>query len=398
MSGTDGTATDLLADSEDQAALRALAREVADRDLAPMAAHWDETGEYPAKSREALAQAGLLAITVPEEFGGAGLGQVEATIVLEELARACVSSAIVAQLALNGPPRGIGHLGSEVLKQRWLPGVATGEITFSIGITEAEAGSAVPKMRAKLEPDGSGYRLSAYKNYSTQGHVADASLVWARFPNGEIGAVVVDLTREGVGVAGTHKNMGLHGSTEAELTFDNVRIEPEDVLLEGSAESFKTLLFHLNHERLGNAAMCIGAAQGALELAARYIRERTSGSRRLADLQGLQWKVSDMAMELEAARLLTYRAAHLSGAHGTPPPLESAIAKTKANLTAKLVCDEAMQMLGGYGYSREFPIERTYRDIRGLSYGGGTVEVLKNLIGSRVANGEAPSGPAWRNR
>ena len=392
------TGVDLLADSEDQAALRALAREVADRDLAPMAAHWDETGEYPHKSQQALAQAGLLGIAVPEEYGGAGLSQVEVTIVLEELARACVSSAIIAQLALNGPPRGIGHLGSDAMKERWLPGVAAGDVTFSIGITEAEAGSAVPKMRAKLEPDGDGYRLTAYKNYSTQGHVANATLVWARFPNGEIGAVVVDLSSEGVGVAGTHKNMGIHGTTEAELTFDNVRIEPDEVFLDGSPENFKTLLFHLNHERLGNAAMCTGAAQGALEFAAKYIRERASGSRRLADLQGLQWKIADMTMELEATRLLVYRAAHLAGAHGTPPPLEAAIAKTKANLTAKMVCDEAMQMLGGYGYSREFPVERAYRDIRGLSYGGGTVEVLKNLIGGRVANGEAPSGPAWRNR
>ena len=398
MSDTHAAGVDLLADTEDQASLRALAREVADRDLAPMAAHGDETGEYPHKSQAALAQAGLLGIAVPEEYGGAGLSQVEVTIVLEELARACVSSAIVAQLALNGPPRGIGHLGSDAMKQRWLPGVAAGDVTFSIGITEAEAGSAVPKMRAKLEADGDGYRLTAYKNYSTQGHVANATLVWARFPNGEIGAVVVGLASEGVGVAGTHKNMGLHGSTEAELTFDNVRVEPEDVFLEGSPESFKTLLFHLNHERLGNAAMCIGASQGALELATKYIRERASGSRRLADLQGLQWKVADMAMELESARLLVYRAAHLAGPHGTPPPVECAMAKTKANLTAKMVCDEAMQLLGGYGYSREFPVERTYRDIRGLSYGGGTVEVLRNLVGGRIANGDAPSGPAWRNR
>lgn len=390
--------TDLLADSEDQAALRALAREVADRDLAPMAAHWDETGEWPAKSQAAIAQAGLLALAIPEEHGGAGLGQVEVTIVLEELARACVNSAIVAQLTLNGPPRVIGHLGNPAMQERWLPRAATGEATFCIGITEAEAGSAVQKMRAKLDPDGDGYRLTAYKNYSTQAHKADACLCWARFPNGEIGAVVVDMTSEGVGIAGTHKNMGLHGSTEAEITFDNVRIEPDDVLLEGSAEAFKTLLFHLNHERLGNAAMCIGAAQGALEHATRYLRDRASGSRRLADLQGLQWKVAEMATELEAARLLTYRAAHLAGAHGTPPALETAMAKGKANVVARMVCDEAMQMHGGYGFSREFPIERTYRDVRGLSFGGGTVEVLKNYVGARIAGGEAPHGPAWRNR
>jgi alkylation response protein AidB-like acyl-CoA dehydrogenase len=390
------TGRDLLHEDDDQAALRALAREVADRELAPMAAHWDETGEWPEKSRAAIAQAGLYGIAVAEEHGGAGLGQVEVTIVLEELARACVNSAVTAQLTLNGPPRVIEHLGSPAMRERWLPPAATGEAVFCIGITEAEAGSAVQKMRAKLVPDGTGYRLTAYKNYSTQGHQADACLCWARFPNGEIGAVVVDMTAEGVGIAGTHRNMGLHGSTEAELTFDNVRVEPDDVLLAGSPESFRTLLFHLNHERLGNAAMCLGAAQGALEHATRYLRERPAGSRRLADLQGLQWKVSEMATELEAARLLVYRAAHLAGPHETPPALETAMAKGKANIVARMVCDEAMQLHGGYGYSREFPVERAYRDVRGLSFGGGTVEVLKNYVGARVANGEAPHGPSWR--
>jgi len=168
----------LLVDDEDQAALRALAREVAERELAPSAAHWDETEEFPTKSWDAMRSAGLFAVTIGEEFGGAGLGDVESTIVLEELARADVSSAIIAQLIFNGPPRAIEHLGNDAMKERWLPLAASGEGLFCIGITEAEAGSAVPLMRAHLTRDGDGYRLDAYKNYVTGGHHAAACLVW----------------------------------------------------------------------------------------------------------------------------------------------------------------------------------------------------------------------------
>jgi alkylation response protein AidB-like acyl-CoA dehydrogenase len=237
----------------------------------------------------------------------------------------------------------------------------------------------------------------------TGGHHASACLVWCRFPGGEgsrgIGAVVVDLASPGVQLMGIHKKMGLRGMAEAELAFDEVRIEREDVLLPGAPadnSAFRTLLSHMNHERCGNAAMCVGAAQGALEYAAKYVRERSFGGHALAEHQGLQWKLADMTIELEAARLLLYRAVSMTPAHGTPPAMETVMAKAKANLVAKLVCDEAIQLLGGYGYSREYPVERVYRDIRGLCIGAGTVEVQRNYLGSRIASGAVPSGPAWR--
>jgi alkylation response protein AidB-like acyl-CoA dehydrogenase len=261
----------------------------------------------------------------------------------------------------------------------------------------------VPFMRARLDKDGDGFRLHAYKNYVTGGANSAACLVWCKFPDagegsGSIGAVVVDLSLDGVTVQGIHRKMGMRGMREAELVFDNVRIEPEDVLLHGSPESWRTLLAHLNHERCGNAAVCIGAAQGALEYATRYLQERVTGKTRLADLQGLQWKLADMAIELEAARLLLYRAVALAPTHGTPPAMETAMAKTKANLVAKFVCDEAIQLLGGYGYSREYPVERVYRDIRGMCLGAGTVEVQRNFVGGKLAGGVAPGAPAWNLR
>ncbi len=392
-------------ENEDQVALRQLARDTAERELAPAAARWDEEEEFPAASWEALRKADLFSITVEEAYGGMGFGDVEAAIVLEELSRVDVSSAIVVQLVFNGPPRAIQHLGNEALKQRWLPRAASGESLFCIGITEPDAGSAANHMRARLVGDGDGYRLDAYKNYVTGGHMSDACLVWCRFPGSEgangIGAVVVDLHAPGVSVAGTHRKMGLRGCTEAELAFDGVRVERDDVLLEGdpaNSDAFRILLSHLNHERCGNAAMCIGAAQGALEYALRYMNERRSGKVALADLQGLQWKIADMGIQLEGARLLLQRALALAGGpRGTPPAMETAMAKAAANLAAKYVCDEAIQLLGGYGYSREYPVERAYRDVRGLCIGAGTVEIQRNFVGSNLLRGKFTAGPAWRN-
>jgi alkylation response protein AidB-like acyl-CoA dehydrogenase len=179
-----------------------------------------------------------------------------------------------------------------------------------------------------------------------------------------------------------------------------VAITEEDILIAGdpsNTEAFKVLLSHLNHERCGNASMCVGAAQGALEHAVRYMSERVIGGKPLSDLQGLQWKLADMAVQLEGARLLLARAVRLAGDGGTPPPLETALAKTAANLAAKFVCDEAMQIHGGYGYSREYPLERAYRDIRGLCFGAGTVEAQRNFIGLRVAAGGHTGSPGWQN-
>src|SRR6266513_3918359 len=370
-------------ETEDRSTLRKFARDVAERELAPRATHWDETEEFPQASWDALKAAALFGVTVSEDYGGMGMGDVEAAIVLEELARADVSSAILAQLIFNVPPRAIEHLGNEAMKKRWLPLAASGEGLFCIGITEPDAGSAANLMRSHLTEDGKGgYRLDAYKNYVTGGHKAAACLVWTRFPGGDgakgVGAVVVDLTAPGVSVAGTHKKMGLRGCTEAELAFDDVAVSPDDVLLAGNpgdAEAFKTLLAHLNHERCGNAAMCLGAAQGALEYAIRYMNERVIGGR----------------------RLLLYRAVAMAGPHGTPPALETAMAKTAANLAAKFVCDEAIQLLGGYGYSREYPVERIYRDIRGLCIGAGTVEIQRNFIGTSVLKGATPASDGWKS-
>ncbi|CAB4686168.1 MAG: butyryl-CoA dehydrogenase [Actinobacteria bacterium] len=390
-------------ETEDQLALRELARSVAIRVVEPSAAQGDQTGEPPLAAAQAMAQADLLRVTIGEEWGGFGYGDVEASIVLEEIARADVSTAIWCQLTFNGPPRGIEHLGPPAMKERWLPAVASGEALLSIGITEPDAGSAVQDMRTSLTDTGNGtYLLNGYKNYSTLGHAAQGILVWCRWPGGSgargIGAVLIEMDRPGVTLTGVHHSMGVHAATEAEIAFEDVQIAADDVLIAGKPDdtsAFKLLLSHLNHERCGNASMCIGAAQGSLEYATRYLNERVIGGRALADLQGLQWKLAEMAIELDGARLLLRRAVHLAGAGGTPPAMETAMAKTAANRAAKHVCDEAIQLLGGYGYSREYPVERVYRDIRGLCIGAGTIEAQLNYIGSNVARGRTSNSPGW---
>lgn len=401
MSHTAGS--DPFAETDDQAALRQLARDIGTREVAPRAHEADVSGELPTDALTAMAAADLFRVTIGEKWGGLGYGDVEASIVLEELARHDVSTAIVCQLAFNGPSRGIEHLGGDALKDRWLPQVADGAAILSIGITEPDAGSAVQNMRSALTDDGPGrWRLNGYKNYSTLGHVAAGVLVWCRWPGGDgakgIGAVIVPMDRDGVAVTGRHWGMGIHAATEAEIAFDDVEITADDVLIAGNpadTSAFKVLLGHLNHERCGNASMCVGAAQGALEHAVRYMNEREVGGAPIAKLQGLQWKLADMAVALEGARLLLGRAVRLAGDGGTPPPLETALAKTAANLAAKLVCDEAIQIHGGYGYSREYPVERAYRDIRGLCFGAGTVEAQRNFIGSSLAAGKRTVSPGW---
>ena len=394
---------DPYAETEDQAALRQLARDVARREVGPRARQADATGELSSEAVKALAAADLFRVTIGEQWGGLGYGDVEASIVLEEIARHDVSTAVVCQLAYNGPSRGIEHLGGDALKERWLPSVADGDAILSIGITEPDAGSAVQNMRSALTEDGPNrWRLDGYKNYSTLGHRAAGILVWCRWPGGSgakgIGAVIVPMDREGVSLTGRHEGMGIRASTEAEIAFDGVDIGPDDILIAGEpgdTEAFKVLLGHLNHERCGNASMCVGAAQGALEHAVRYMNEREVGGAPIANLQGLQWKLADMAVQLEGARLLLARAVRLAGDGGTPPALETAMAKTAANLAAKFVCDEAIQIHGGYGYSSEYPVERAYRDIRGLCIGAGTIEAQRNYIGSNVAKGRGTGSPGW---
>ncbi|MGH2829835.1 MAG: acyl-CoA dehydrogenase family protein [Actinomycetota bacterium] len=374
--------------TEAQEELRRFVAELAEREFRPLAARWDENEEFPEQNLATLAKQELTGLCVPERFGGAGLGDMEATIALEQIARVCLSTAVVLQLFLNGPPRAIATLGSDGQRERWLPGVAAGDCLIGIGMTEPDAGSDALSMRARVRRTPAGLRLDAYKNRVTGGHKAQAHFVVARFPDaGEraIGAVMVSATASGVSVSKVHKKMGLRGAAEAEVAFDDVAVGDEDVVVQGDAdgEGFKRILAQFNHERLGNSAMCTGVAAGALDESIRYAQERTVGGKRLIEVQAVAHKLAEMSTKVEAARLMVRRAAS-SGSTETethePDALAVAQAKWFANIVAQEVANEAIQINGGYGYTREVPVERMFRDVRGLAIGAGTVEIQKNLI------------------
>lgn len=370
---------------------RNAARKLAEREFAPMAAHWDETEEFPTVNRDKLAELGYLGMFIPEEYGGSGAPVIQGTVFLEEMARVCFNTALVSQLYLNGPSRAISVLGSDEQKKRFLPDMAAGKKFIAIAISEPEAGSAVTDLRTTATKDGDGWVLNGNKCWSTGAHVADYALVFCRFGKASgakgIGAFVVDLKKPGARIGHISLKMGGRGLTEAEIILENYKAGPEDVLVEGdpeSSRSFALLMSSFGPERVGNAAMCVGLAQGAFEAAKSYSEIRHQFGRPIKEFQGLQWKIADMATQLHAARLMVYRAATNPAPNGFPDPMDATMAKLYANEMAQRVTNDALQIHGHNGYTREYPLERMVRDARGFALGGGTVEILRNTIAAMV--------------
>lgn len=373
----------------EQDALREEARGVAAQ-LAPDAARWDDEERFPESSLTTMADSGLLGATVPVEHGGGGMGVFEACLVLEELARGCLASAVVAQMFLNGPPRAIATLGTDEQRSRFLPAVARGEAYWAVAMTEPEAGSDGTALSSTLVPDGDGYRLSGRKWAITGGARSEWFLVFCRLAGSVgargIGAVVVHRDAEGFASPVVEPKMGMRGVAEAELAFHDVAIASDDVVIVPDASSSRgaaVLVRQFNPERCGNAAMCIGVAQAALDAATDHARTRTQFGRPIVEFQGLSWKLADMAVQLESARLMTWRAA-ASDEDGFPELRATAMAKLHAGEMAQRVTNEAIQVHGHRGYLRTYPLERHFRDVRGLSLGGGTAEIMRNIIAAEV--------------
>jgi alkylation response protein AidB-like acyl-CoA dehydrogenase len=372
--------------SPEQARLRERGRRLAEDELRPHAARWDAEEAFPEPSLEALRRSGLLALTVPTRYGGEGLGTFEACLVLEELARGCMASAMVAQMFLNGPPRAIALLGTDEQRARLLPGVADGSRYFAIAMTEPQAGSAGTDLTTALRADGRDFRLTGTKCSITGGARADAFLVFCRAEGTRgasgIGAVLVQRGASGFAAPEVEPKMGGRGVAEATLRFEDVPVAARDVVLVPDPDSKRgadVLLRQFNPERCGNAAMCVGVARAALEDALAHVCERHQFGRPIVEFQGIQWRLADMAVDLEASRLLTWRAA-LSDDGGFPALHETAAAKLAANEMAQRVTNEAIQLHGHAGYTRSRPVERYFRDVRGMALAGGTTEVLRNIL------------------
>ncbi|MEA2382909.1 MAG: hypothetical protein QOH72_2880 [Solirubrobacteraceae bacterium] len=372
--------------SPGQEALRERARRLAAEELRPHAARWDAEEVFPERSLEAMRRSGLLGLTVPRRYGGEGLGTFEACLVLEELARGCMASAMVAQMFLNGPPRALAVLGTEEQRERLLPGVAAGERYFAIAMTEPEAGSAGTDLVTTLHPDGDGFRLAGTKCSITGGARADTFVVFCRAPDTRgpsgIGAVVVERRAPGFAPPEVEPKMGGRGVAEATLRFEDVPVAARDVVLApdpASRRGAEVLLTQFNPERCGNAAMCVGVAQAALDDSLAFVGDREQFGRPIVEFQGIQWKLADMAVDVEASRLLTWRAA-LSDSGGFPALHETAAAKLAANEMAQRVTNQAIQIHGHAGYTRARPLERYFRDVRGMGLAGGTTEILRNIL------------------
>ncbi len=377
----------------EQAALRARARELADGIFAERAARWDDREEYPWDNVKDLVAAGFMGMTIPREYGGGDRPLLDVVLVIEEIARAC---GVTARIVVEGNLGVVGALrayGTEAQKRRYFPWVLEGEKP-AIAITEPDAGSAATDLTTRAAEAPEGWSLTGHKRYITGAGTSRLYLVYARF--GEragaagIGGVFVERDTPGFTIGRREFMMGLRGIPEGELHFERCEVARENVLV-APGDGFKKLMRAYNGQRLGAATVALGLAQGAYERALAYAVERRQFGRPIADFQGIRWKLADMAIKLDAARLLILRAAARAG-HDFPDALEAAKAKTFAAETAQAVTSEALQIHGAAGYGRSLPLERMVRDARMFAIGGGTLEMMRNVI----ADGILPSRVSWR--
>jgi alkylation response protein AidB-like acyl-CoA dehydrogenase len=370
----------------EQQQLRELAAEVARERYAPLAEQWDrERTSLPVEEVKRLADLGFLGIAIPEEYGGHGGTLLDALIVQEELAKVCRPAAFQVFETNVGPVRVIEFFGTEEQKHAYLPKVATGELTMAIGISEPDAGSAATDMKTRGRRDGDDIVITGNKRWISNGGHADHYLVYCRLnddPGSKaIGAVIVPADTPGVSFGAPERLMGFRGIPSADIYFDEVRVPATNVVVE--AGGFRKLFGVFSIERLGNATMSLAIGQASLDRAAAYVQEREQFGRPLVDFQNVQMTIATMAMQVEAARLLIYRAA-VNGGTGLPIPYEVSLAKCFANEMGKQVSDLAMQLHGGNGYSEEYGIERLHRDSHGWAIAGGTPAIQRVRITSEL--------------
>ncbi len=372
--------------SEEQLVLLRSVRDFADREMRPLAATWDHEARVPdQKVIDQLVEMGLVGMCLPEQYGGGGQELVSALLCIEQLARIsplCASSVFESNV---GPVRVIERFGNKEQKRRYLPAVCRGELEISIGMTEPEAGSALTDLRTRASKVDGGWRIDGRKIFCTGGGHSEAYMVYCRM-NDElgaksIGAVIVEKGTPGFSFGKQEEFMGLRGFPSADLVFDGC-VVPDDNLIV-PAGGFRSLMQCFDIERCGNATMALGISLGALETATAYALERETFGKPIAERQAIQMMLADMAIRVDAARLLIHRAA-IGAESGFPSVKETSMAKVFANETAKAVTDMAMEILGAYGYTKEYPVERMLRDSRGWPLAGGTLQIQKIIIASAV--------------
>jgi alkylation response protein AidB-like acyl-CoA dehydrogenase len=368
--------------TESQRLIRDTVREFAARRIAPQAAQWDRDEVFPAEVIQALGAMGMLGILVPERLGGAGADYVSAALVIEELAR---HDGSVALTVASHNSLCVGHLmlaGNEAQKDRFVRPLAGGRVLGAWALTEPGSGSDAGAAAATARRDGGDWVLNGTKMFITQGSVAGVYVVIAsttpQHRQRGLTAFVIEAGTPGLRAGRKLEKLGLHASDTTELVLEDVRV-PDSQRLGDVDQGFRDTLVVLDRGRIGIGAMALGLGRGALEESARYARERTQFGRPIAEFQAIQWKLADMAVALDAARLLVWRAAAMQD-QGLATPRESAMAKLHASRAASHATWHAIQIHGGYGYTKDFPVERYWRDARLCEIGEGTSEVQRQVI------------------
>jgi alkylation response protein AidB-like acyl-CoA dehydrogenase len=376
--------------SEEHQAIREAVRAVCDAKVAPNAAAVDESGEFPQEAFDALAGADFAAPHISEEYGGAGADALATVLVIEEVARADASASLIPAVNKLGTLP-LVLAASEELKRKYLTPVAAGEGMFSYCLSEPDAGSDAAAMKTRAVKDGDHYVLNGVKRWITNAGVSEYYTVFAvtdaeKGPRGGISAFVVEKSDEGVSFGAPEKKLGIKGSPTREVYLDNVRI-PADRMIGDEGTGFTTAMRVLDHTRVTIAAQAVGIAQGALDYALEYAKERQQFGKPIADFQGLQFMLADMGMKVEAARQLTYAAAGRSERNDKDLTFFGAAAKAFASDTAMQVTTDAVQVLGGYGYTREYPVERMMRDAKITQIYEGTNQVQRIVIARQLLAG-----------
>jgi len=362
--------------NENQKMIRQMARDFAESRLAPIADEIDRTAKFPEATVKEMGELGFLGLAVPEEFGGVGADMTSYALVVEEVSRVCGSHGltVAAHNSLGCWP--IAALGTDEQKKKFLPPAASGESLLSFGLTEAGAGSDAGGTRTTAVRDGDDWVLNGTKMWITNAHYAGALIITAKT---DTEANIVPTDTSGFTVEKKENKLGLRASDTAQLTLEDVRV-PGEYLLGKEGEGFKYFMMTLDGGRISIAAVALGLAVGAYEVARDYAKEREQFGRPIAKFQAIEFMLADMATQIQASRLLTYEACRQKDV-GEDFAHMSAMAKLHASETAMFVTDKAIQILGGYGYTTEYPVERMYRDAKLCTIGEGTSEIQRMVIG-----------------
>ena len=372
--------------TEEQEQLRHEIREFATREIAPHLAHWDEAGEFPLETVKKLGAMGLLGVIFPPRYGGAGLGYLDYILAIEELS--AVDGSIGLTVAAHNS-LGTNHIylaGNEAQKEKYLPRLAQGEWLAAWANTEPGSGSDASGARTTAVKKGDRYVLNGVKTFITNGHYADVVVVIAvtdksRGTHG-LSAFIVEKGTKGFRPGKKENKLGLRASDTSELIFEDCEI-PRENLLGVEGEGFIDAMRVLDGGRISIAGLSLGIARGALDAALKYVKERRQFGKAIAEFQGIQWRLADMSTELDAARLLTQRAAALKDA-GRKVTRESAMAKLFSSEVAVRICDQAVQLFGGYGFIKDYPVEKFYRDVKLCTIGEGTSEIQRMVIAREI--------------